>query len=73
VELLAPVEDRGLGAELGDALDRAFADNTSSWELRTDGSWERRSPEGEQESRNLQRELMELHLERSEAASAAAV
>jgi hypothetical protein len=54
-------------------LDRAFADNTSAWELRSDGSWERVSSEGGQESRNLQRELVQLHLERSESASAAAV
>jgi polyphosphate kinase len=73
VELLAPVEDPALKGELADVLDRAFADNTSSWELGTDGVWERRSPEGAGESRNLQRELMQLHLERSESASAAAV
>ena len=73
VELLAPVDDAALKAELADVLDRAFADNTNSWLLDTDGVWERRSPEGGQESRNLQRELMELHLERSESAAAAAV
>jgi polyphosphate kinase len=73
VELLAPVEDPRLRGELADVLDRAFADNTSAWELRSDGSWERVSSEGGQESRNLQRELVQLHLERSESASAAAV
>jgi polyphosphate kinase len=73
VELLSPVEDDALRVELGDVLDRCFADNTSSWDLTSEGAWERRSAEGEQESRNVQRELMELHLERSESASAAAV
>jgi polyphosphate kinase len=72
VELLAPVEDVALRGELADVLDRSFADNTSSWSLSEDGVWSRRTPEGE-EPRNMQRELMELHLERSEAASTPAV
>ena len=48
-------------------LDRAFADNTSSWELDADGAGTRRSPDGDQEPRNLQREMMELHPARSES------
>ena len=56
VELVAPVEDPDLKAELLDVLERAFADNSSSWELGEDGTWSRRSPGGE-ERRNLQEEL----------------
>jgi polyphosphate kinase len=56
VELVAPVEDPDLKVELLDVLERAFADNTNSWELGGDGIWSRRSPGGE-ERRNLQEEL----------------
>ena len=59
VELVTPVLDPKLRAELVDVLDRSFADNTNSWELHADGDWERRRPNGE--PRNLQRELIERH------------
>ncbi len=65
VELLAPVQDPGLRGELTDVLDRAFADNTSSWRLEPDGHWRRREP-GAEEPRNLQRELIALHTARSQ-------
>jgi polyphosphate kinase len=63
VELMSPVEDDGLQDQLADVLDRAFADNTNSWVLGEDGSWARRSPDGE-EPRNLQSELLEMHAAR---------
>jgi polyphosphate kinase len=66
VELLTPVEAAGAREQLTDVLDRAFADNTNSWDLRSDGSWSRRSPDGEP-PRNLQRELMERHASLFEA------
>jgi polyphosphate kinase len=69
VELVTPVLDPRLRAELVDVLDRSFADNTNSWELRADGSWQRRRPNGE--PRNLQRELIERH--QAKAASGAEV
>jgi polyphosphate kinase len=72
VELVAPVEDNANRDQLIDVLDRAFADNTSSWELGGDGVWSRRTTNGD-EPRNLQRELFELHAERSEAAARSAV
>ena len=43
VELLAPVLDEALRADLLDTLDRCFADNTNSWELGEDGRWTRRA------------------------------
>jgi polyphosphate kinase len=70
VELLVPVEDPALRGELADVLDRSFADNTSTWELETDGSWERLSPPDGAEPRNLQDELLELHSVRSKEAVA---
>ena len=71
VELLSPVGDSSLRERLADVLDRAFADNTNSWSLGADGRWNRLSPDGAPE-RNLQREMMELHTELSEAAVTAA-
>ncbi len=48
VELVAPVEDPELKAELLDVLERCFADNANAWELDADGTLEpRRGPEGE--------------------------
>ena len=42
VELLAPVENRELQAELEDTLERCLADDTFSWTLEPDGQWQRR-------------------------------
>jgi polyphosphate kinase len=64
VELVAPVEDRVLRDDLLDTLERAFADDTHSWELQRDGTWVRRRPEGP-EPRDLQRELMLGHTARA--------
>jgi polyphosphate kinase len=63
VELVAPVRDARIRAELADVLDRAFADNTNSWDLDTEGKWTRRRPSGG--PRNLQRELIERHVAKS--------
>ena len=43
VELLAPVEDPELQAELEDTLERCLADDTFSWTLDADGDWTRRT------------------------------
>ena len=39
VELLTPVEDKELQAELEDTLERCLADDTFAWTLGPDGSW----------------------------------
>ena len=41
VELVTPIEDEGLRAELLDVLERCFADNANAWELGADGVWTR--------------------------------
>ncbi len=64
VELLAPVERPELQAELEDALDRCFADDTNAWTLDADGTWNRRAGR----TRSVHRELMQ----RTAAISAAA-
>jgi polyphosphate kinase len=63
VELVAPVEDAAIKAELLDVLERSLADNASSWELGPDGNWTRRRPDGE--LRNAQEELMARHSARA--------
>ena len=64
VELVVPVRDERARAELLDVLDRSLADNTNAWRLDSDGDWERLEP-GEDEPRNVQRELIERHVSRA--------
>jgi polyphosphate kinase len=58
VELLAPVEDPELQAELEDTLERCLADDTNAWTLGPDGAWTRRTGR----KRSVHRELMERAL-----------
>ncbi len=68
VELVVPVDDPDVRAELVDTLERCLADTENAWELAADGSWtHRRVPDGE-EPRDVQVELMRAHLERVEHA-----
>jgi polyphosphate kinase len=67
VELLAPIDDPALQAEVEDTIERCLADDTFAWELRPDESWERRRG-GE---RCAHRELMERALARAAAEPAA--
>jgi polyphosphate kinase len=61
VELLAPVEEERLQAELEDVIERCLADDTFAWELRPDWTWERRSGR----ERAAHEELMERASERA--------
>jgi len=63
VELVVPVEDPELRAELLDALERSLVDNVNSWELDSEGAWTRCEP-GE-EPRSVQAELRERHAARA--------
>ncbi len=68
VEVLAPVEDPGLRAEIDLLLETSLSDTRSSFQLQSDGTWERRRPaEGEAE-RSAQAELMERALEAARVA-----
>jgi polyphosphate kinase len=57
VELVVPIGDDGVRAELLDVLDRSLADDVSAWELNADGAWGRRR-RGDP-ARSVQRELTE--------------
>jgi polyphosphate kinase len=60
VELVTPIEDEALRAEL---LERCFADNANAWELAADGIWTRPvPPDGGR--RSVQEELRERHTAR---------
>jgi polyphosphate kinase len=58
VEIVAPVEDPELRSELRLVLDTQLADRRSAWEMRADGSYEQRRPEGDENRRSSQSELM---------------
>ncbi|MGZ4174142.1 MAG: polyphosphate kinase 1 [Solirubrobacteraceae bacterium] len=58
VELLAPVEQPELQAELDDTLERCLADDTFAWTLDAEGNWHRRTGR----TRSVHRELMERTL-----------
>jgi polyphosphate kinase len=63
VELVTPVEDPALKAEMLDVIERCLDDNVNSWELDSDGIWTRRDTDGE--VRNAQEELMARHSARA--------
>jgi polyphosphate kinase len=66
VELITPVQDDVLREELLDTLERSLATDDGAWELRSDGSWCKRTP-GDP-PRSVQRELMALHSARASEA-----
>nr|WP_245602399.1 polyphosphate kinase 1 [Solirubrobacter soli] len=70
VELLTPIRDETLRADLIDTLDRCFSDNMNAWELDNQGNYTRRSPNNG-EGRSVQRELMAAHAAAAAEASAA--
>jgi len=61
VELLAPVEDERLQAELEDVFERCLADDSFAWELDSEWSWQRRTGR----ERSVHRELMDRATERA--------
>jgi polyphosphate kinase len=71
VELVTPVEDPALRADLLDTLERCLVDNTNAWDLNEDGTWTRRHPTGA-ERHSVQQELMLAHTALAEEALATA-
>ncbi|HEY8809592.1 MAG TPA: polyphosphate kinase 1 [Solirubrobacterales bacterium] len=71
VELVAPIDDEALRAELLDVLELCFAENANAWELDSDGVWTRlEAPPGER--RSVQEELRSRHSARAGEQFAAA-
>ncbi len=71
VELVTPVEDPELRAEMLDMLELCFAENANAWELGADGRWARLAA-GDGERRSVQEELRERHAARAAEHLAAA-
>jgi polyphosphate kinase len=69
VELVTPVEDAALRADLLDTLDRSLATDVGAWVLESDGSWCPRAT-GDP-PRSVQRELMLQHAARASEATQA--
>ncbi|HYH63017.1 MAG TPA: RNA degradosome polyphosphate kinase, partial [Solirubrobacterales bacterium] len=62
VELVTPIRDDRIRAELMDILDRSLADDMNAWDLDAEGDWSRRDGT---EGRSVQRELIERHAARA--------
>jgi polyphosphate kinase len=58
VEILAPVSDGRLQAELDRVFETLLADNSTAWELRPDGEWRRTKPKKGERGRASQETLM---------------
>lgn len=57
VEAITPVEDSQLQWQLEQLLEAYLGDNSTAWDMQSDGSFERRQPEDEQ--RAVQKDLIE--------------
>ncbi len=58
VEVVTPVEDPGLQAELASTIDALLADTTASWHLDPNGVWHRVRPKKDERPRSAQATLM---------------
>jgi polyphosphate kinase len=58
VEVLVPIEDSRLRADLAEVLDALLADTRISWELDADGDWHRTEPKGRAKPVSAQEILM---------------
>jgi len=58
VEVVTPIEDVGIQAELAATLETLASDNTTAWELGSDGSWERVRPRKDDRVRSAQATMM---------------
>ncbi len=72
VELVAPVEDPALRAEMMDMLERCLADNSNSWDLGPDGEWTRIARAEGEPRRDVQSEMRERAATRAAEQLAAA-
>jgi len=71
VEVVTPVEDVAIQAELAATLDTLLADNTSAWELQADGTWEHVRPKKDERVRSAQATMMRRARRRVSLARAA--
>jgi polyphosphate kinase len=55
---VTPIDDLAIQSELAATLDTLLADNTSAWELKADGTWERIRAKKDERSRSAQATMM---------------
>jgi polyphosphate kinase len=65
VELVVPLDQDDVRAEVLEAVELCLADTRNAWELRADGEWERRIPV-DGDVRDAQAELMRRHATRAD-------
>jgi polyphosphate kinase len=71
VEVVTPVEDVALQAELAATIDTLLADTAASWELHADGRWQRVRPKKDERARSAQATMMRRARRRVSLARAA--
>jgi polyphosphate kinase len=71
VEVVTPVEDAAVQAELMATVDTLLADNAASWELQPDGTWERVRAKKDDRVRSAQATMMRRARRRVSLARAA--
>ena len=67
IEVLAPVEDARLRADIAFVFDALLADTRFSWQLEPDGSWVRIAPPAGRPAVSAQELLMQRATERARA------
>lgn len=67
VEVMAPVEDQQLRADLRLVLNMQFTDRRNSWDMLSDGSYLQRMPADGEETRSIHEKLIEVAELRSKA------
>ncbi len=63
VEVVVPIKDPALAGQMVDVVERCLADDTFAWDLRADGTYERRRGG----TRSVHAELVELATSREGA------
>ncbi len=58
IEVLVPIDDNRLRAELDAILETLRKDNTTAWEMQPDGTWQRQSPRKSERRRPTQVSVM---------------
>jgi polyphosphate kinase len=58
VEVVTPIQDVAIQAELAATLDTLLADNTTAWELQADGTWQRARGKKDDRARSAQATMM---------------
>jgi len=71
VEVVTPVEDVAIQAELAATIDTLLADTAASWELQAEGGWERIRPKKDERPRSAQSTMMRRARRRVSLARAA--